>query len=215
MFRKGPGLLVIPLVLFFLGSCIGSRSDITLHRDGSGSINMEYRVSRAAESLGKQGGNEAWPPLPVGREDFERTLARTPGLRLRSFKLETGEKDLVYKVKLDFSRPEALLGFLDAPGQRARWMEGEGLALTLGTPGENPDPAFRETVAAAFEGYEYEFRFTLPGPASLRLSDGAGREREPPRDSRVSAEGNRASFSCPMAELLVLTEPLVMEIRWQ
>jgi hypothetical protein len=177
---------------------------------------MEYRVSRTAESLGKQGGNEAWPPLPVGREDFERTLARVPGLTLRSFKLETGEKDLVYTVKLDFSHPEALLGFLDATGQRARWIgEGEGLALTLGMPMESPDPAFRETLAAVFEGYEYEFRFTLPGPASLRLSDGAGREREPPRESRVSAEGNRAFFSCPMVELLALTEPLVMEIRWQ
>jgi hypothetical protein len=214
MFRKGGFLL--PLVVFVLVSCIGSRSDITLRRDGSGSVNLEYRVSRTAESLGKQGGNEAWPPLPVGREDFERTLARTPGLTLRSFKLETGEKDLLYRVKLDFSRPEALLGFLDATGQRARWIgEGEGLALTLGAPVEIPDPAFRETLAAAFGGYEYELRFTLPGPVSLRLSDGEGREREPPRDSRVSTGGNRALFSCPMAELLALTEPLVMEIRWQ
>jgi hypothetical protein len=220
MYRKSPGRIVLIAVLAmgFMNSCIGSKSDITIRRDGSGSIDLEYRISRTVEALGKQEGNEPWPTLPAGRADFERTVSRIEGLELRSFAVKNEEKDLVYAIKLDFQTPEALLRFLDAPGQGVRW-EGEGedrsLFLTLGSGRGLSDPALPRTASGAFQGYDYEFRVTLPGTASLRLTDREGRERPLPPGSRVSAEGNHAAFLCPMAELVSLEGPLVMEIRWR
>jgi hypothetical protein len=251
MYRKRPwaALLAALLIPGLLGSCAGSRSDITIRRDGSGTINLEYRISRLAESLGKQEGNEAWPPLPAAKADFERSVDRIAGLKIRSFSTKAEEKDVVHTIRMDFAHPQALLGFLDATvstavntavnalgdttggarggargevrgevrGQRVRWSGGAGggsLSLVLGGGGQTADPDLAEFSALVFEGYEYELRFTLPETVSLGFSDGEGREREPPPGSRLSAEGNRAAFTCPMAVMAALTEPLVMELRW-
>ncbi|GHV76856.1 hypothetical protein AGMMS49942_16770 [Spirochaetia bacterium] len=201
----------IALVLaaaFMLCSCVGLASEIVLRRDGSLSMSLEYRFSRELESLGKLDGNENWPPLPVGKADFERTVARIEGLSLGSFTTKTAGKDVVNQVKLDFTNLEALVRFLDASGQRASLAREGGktrLTLSFGGGGGGVDPELLALLASATEGYSLDFGLTLPHAPELR---------ERPQTGAVVLEGNRVGFSMPLAELLSGAEPVTLEILW-
>jgi hypothetical protein len=205
------------LMTLFFSSCIGVKTNITIRDNGSGTIDLEYRISRAAESLGKLDGNEGRPPLPVGKADFERTITRIDGLRLTSFSARDDEKDRVIRVKMDFSGPDALIGFLDVPGQRARLIrEGKKhrLSLTLGAGTQNQDPELMELTEAVFRGYTMELGITFPRDITLTLTDGSGREIDAPPVGNVRETGRNLWFSSPTAALLSTKEPVLMEIRW-
>ncbi|MDR1108202.1 MAG: hypothetical protein LBL19_04120 [Spirochaetaceae bacterium] len=205
------------LILLLLSSCIGVTTKITIRNNGAGTLEAEYRISRAVDSLGKLDGNEGWPPLPVGRADFERTVSRVDGLRLTSFSSREDEKDRVIRVKMDFSHPEALAGFLDASGQRARLSrEGQNhrLSLTLGGGIPHQAPELLELAETAFEGYTMELDLTLPRDMQVTVTDGNGREIGQPPAGTLRETPRNLRFSSSMAALLSSNEPVCMEILW-
>jgi hypothetical protein len=205
------------LLTGLLGSCLGVKSDISIRRNGSGSISLEYRISGDLESLGKLEGNALWPPLPVGRGDFERTAARVPGLSLDSFNVKTGGGDVVSRVKLDFADTQALLGFLDAAGQRAaltREGDRQCLSLSLGGGNRALDQDLAALVLTVCEGYSLEMNFSLPGDAEMALFDGNGRRLDAPPAGWVVAHQGGPGISVPMGRLLTSEETLRLEIRW-
>jgi hypothetical protein len=209
---------LIPLLVtaFVFSSCVGTATEIVIRRDGSGTVAMEYRISREFESLGKLDGNERWPPLPVGKADFERTAARVEGLSVRSFTTKTTGTDVINQIKLDFTSLDALVRFLDASGQGASLgREGEKNRLTLSFssfPGT--DPELLTLVSSAMEGYSLDFRLTLPVNPELRIPDGNGGLLESPPAGSAAVQGTGVSFSSPMAELLTSPRPVTLEILW-
>jgi hypothetical protein len=203
-------------------SCFGVSADISIREDGSGTIALEYRVSRMAEALGRLDGNERWQTIPVGRADFERTLARLPDMRLLSFssKQETANGgDMVNNAKLEFKNIKALLAFLDAPGKRASFVRENGtnrLSLTL-LEARSADPAgiradtdpdllalLREVSAA----YELRLSFGVAGTASLKTKPAL----VPSAD--IVSPGKKVSLTIGTGELLSLTEGLEVECVW-
>jgi hypothetical protein len=206
---------VMSLITLFFSSCIGIKTNITIRNNGTGTIDLEYRISRIAESLGKLDGNEGWPVLPVGKADFERTISRIDGLRLTSFSVRDDEKDRVIRAKMDFSRPEALIDFLDAPGQRAHLIREEKkhrLSLTLGGGTQNQDPELMELVETVFRGYAIELGITFP--RDITLTDGSGRKIDALPVGNVRETERNIRFSSPMADLLLTKEPVLMEVLW-
>jgi hypothetical protein len=204
------------MTLFF-SSCIGVKTNITIRDNGTGTIEIEYRISRVMESLGKLDGNEGWPPLPVGKADFERTITRIDGLRLNSFSARDDEKDRVIRVRMDFSTPDALTGFLDAAGQRARLIrEGKKhrLSLTLGGGTQKQDPELMELMETVFRGYTLELDLTFPRDISLTMTDGSGRKIDAPPAGNVRETGRNLRFSSSTAALLSTEEPVLMDILW-
>jgi hypothetical protein len=194
--------------------------EIVARRDGSGTIALEYRVSRELESLGKLDGNENWPVIPVGKADLERSAARIEGLSLRSFSEKAAGADLIYRAQFDFSNPEALARFLDGAGQRASLVrEGAENRLTLSfnhsAGNAGIDEELLELVGAVFEGYDLAFGITAPRPPRLRVVNRNGAPVESPPAGTALLQGNRVSFSAPMADLLSAEEPSILEIAWQ
>jgi len=129
-------LCLCAAALTLMNSCLGVSAEISIRADGSGTIALEYRVSQMLESLGRLDGNEKWPAIPVGKADFERSLARIPGLRLSSFSSKdvphlSGGRDLLTKVTLEFKNTAALLAFLDSTGSRASLVQETRNAQTV------------------------------------------------------------------------------------
>jgi hypothetical protein len=194
----------VSLCLLLLSSCVGVGADLTIRADGSGLIELEYRISRFAESLGKLDGNEGWPLVPVGRADFERTVSRVEGLKLRSFSSKDDGKDLVNTVKLEFADAKALLRFLDASGQRASLLEENGqrrLTLILSSGAERLSPEVLDVFTLVSAGYSLRLSFTVPGKGSLSLSDAEGNPVKDAPGTLVSS-GKKVSFTCPLGDLL-------------
>lgn len=190
-------------------SCVGVGMDITLNADGTGRMTVEYRVSRQLEAIGGLDGNARWPSVPVGKADFERSLERLEGLRLRSFTAREEGPDLVSRAVIEFSRLEALLPLLDYQGEGAR-LSREGdkqtLRLRLGGPagsrsagaeGPSPvDPQLLSLMEQLSQGYTVALSLSAPSAVELRLDGGTGGES--PQDLRIERGGRKAGFSVPL-----------------
>jgi hypothetical protein len=216
-----PAKSFLPLAVAFvllLNSCIGISSAITLSRDGSGTMQLIYRIPLSLESLGKLDGNEKWLTVPVGRADFERTLDRLPGMRMRSFSSKPEGKDLITRVGLEFDDIESLAGFLDATGQGVSLIREQGAVrlsfiLSGGTAGA--DPELLSLVSSLSAGYEMEFIFSAPEEAAITLYSGEGKPIDSFPGGDMTPRGKQVSFKVPMADLLSSRDGLGLEIRWQ
>jgi hypothetical protein len=202
---------------FFFFSCIGAGADIDLRQNGSGTVKLEYRIAKDLDSLGKLDGNERWPTVPVGKADFERSVNRIQGLKLRSFASKEDGKDLVTTIQLDFDKPGALAAFLDSPGQQFTIdMNAKGIrcvfpAIPPISPMENGE--FEELLTQALGGYSFSLSFTLPGAARGRWVDGEGNPLSS-GPAQLTLGGNTVSLSSPMADMVYNSGTAVLEIGW-
>jgi len=201
------GFLIL-IFLVLLNSCLGAAADIVLRADGSGSIALEYRVSPMLESIGRLDGNAHQPAIPIGKTDFERTIARIPNLSIKSFSV----KDHVTKVTLSFKDTAALLAFLDSSGTRASLTQTDGttkLRLVLTDPVTTPvDEHLLSLLKEVSAGYELGISFTTPRPATLEVI--------PPSTptKKLITKGKKVSFAIEMGELVALRDGLALEIIW-
>jgi hypothetical protein len=205
--------------LILMNSCLGVEADISLHADGSGKIALEYRVSQMLESLGRLDGNEHWPSVPVGRADFERTVARIQGLRLVSFSSKEapsvsgilGGKDLVTKVSLEFKNSDALLAYWGSTGTRTSLIQRDGksiLRLALMDPfTDTIDSDLLSLLKEISAGYEISFSLSAPQNATLSFNPSI-------TAARVVTQGKKVSFAVGMGDLLDLKDGLTVEISW-
>jgi len=198
--------------LFFL-SCVGVVSRITLNRDGSGTIQLEYRIARELESMGKLDGNEKWLPIPVGRADLERTAARIQGLSLTSYSSRQQGADTIHSAEFSFASLEALSAFFDSQGQQFL-ADKSGKRMRLAFPEQtNTDPDFKELLTDALEGYEFSFSLTVPGQADVIWLDKDGKTMYNILGSCLT-RNNSVEYTVPMGQLVFLDASQVMEVRW-
>ncbi|MDR2633116.1 MAG: hypothetical protein LBC51_05785 [Treponema sp.] len=211
------GFTLLMAAMLLLSSCIGVRADISLRPDGSGTLALEYRLSRMLEALGKLDGNERWLPVPLGKADFERTQERIPGLRLLSFASKEDDLDQYHQVKLEFSDPGVLVRFLDATGQRASLVQEQGryrLILTFTEGRVKADQDMLALLSAVSEGYELQVKVSFPAEGSLRVYDREGSSWDTLPGIRVLPQGKGVSFMAPLGAVLTHNQGLYMELGW-
>ena len=208
-------LFIIPLV-FLLSSCLGINADISLNQNGSGTITLEYRISKSLDALGRLDGNERWNTIPVGRADFERTMSRLPEMKLLSFSSREDEKDLVITVKMEFSSINGLLAFLDAGGGRSDFSgDARSGRLVLGlNEGRNQNnPALNKLIADICEPYSVKMSMSFPNEGSLNITDSQGKTAAIP-GSEIQGRGKKVSCSIPLGEVLLSSGGIKLEFSW-
>jgi hypothetical protein len=205
--------LSIASILFI--SCVGLDADIEIRANGSGTIKLGYRISRLVESMGKLDGNERWLPLPVGRADLERTVARVNGLSLSSFSSKQDENDVSIQTELEFTNLQALGAFLDASGRTSSINQANGkssLTIRFAEGGGALDPELKRLVDEVFKGYLVAIRVRTPSDPA---SSSAGTATAPSiGTATINAAARTASYSASIAELLSSTLPVVWTITW-
>jgi len=198
--------------LFFL-SCVGVVSHITLNQNGSGTLQLEYRIARELESMGKLDGNEKWLPIPAGRADLERTASRVPGLSLVSYSSREAGADTIHSAEFSFASLEALSAFFDSQSRQFLADSG-GKQITLAFPEQTDiNPDFRELLTGALEGYDFSFSLTVPGQASVIWLDKDGKSIQNIVGSCLT-RNNTVEYTVPMGQLVFLDASQTMEIRW-
>jgi len=209
--------IVLPVILI-LNSCVGISMEIQMRRNGSGRLILEYRVSRMAESLGRLDGNEAWPVIPTGRADFERTVARIPGMRLVSFSSKEEERDVVFNTTLEYDNSEALLKFLDPTGRRA--------SISTDNQSGKLDLIINEVVSSSYDadllalarqvstGYGVSISFSAERNSSLSFTNGEGRTTPAPESAQTVTSGRKTSLSIGLMDLLEIEDGLGVSFSW-
>ena len=209
--KQKAALLVFMLVIIVaITSCLGVNADIVLNSDNSGNLNLEYRISRILDSLGRLEGNEGRPPIPVGRIDFERTVNRIPGMRLLSYNSREDARDRIIRVRLQFSNIDALLKFLDAAGEKAVYTRGDSqkLTFTLNQGGRSRNPELDALVAQITQDYNINISMNIASGEINASLDTMGTGVE------LRSQGRRASSSLPLGFILLAENPLNLEFRW-
>jgi len=218
--RKGYGgkLLIILPFLFLLNSCIGLSMEIQMRRNGSGRLVLEYRVSRMAEVIGRLDGNENWPIIPVGRADFERTLARIPGMRLVSYSSSEGAQDVITNITLEYENTEALLKFIDPSGSRASLItenQSGRLGIILNEPVPSDyDEDLLKLVKQVSAGYGLSISFSAEGNSALSFTDGEGTAAQAPAAAQTVTSGRKTSLSIGIIDLLEIREGIGVSFIW-
>jgi len=213
--RKLLLLILLFSFLFLLNSCFGVNADIVLNQNGTGTITLVYRISKALDSLGRLDGNERWNTIPAGRADFERTLSRLPDMKLVSFTSGEDEKNLIFTAKMEFASLNGLLAFLDSGGGRSSFSGDAGsgrIVLALGDGTGIKDPGLDKLVAGISEGYGVTMSMTFPAGGSLALTDNGGKPLQ--AGSGFVPKGKTVSFSLPLYDVLASSTGINAEFSW-
>jgi hypothetical protein len=217
--KNGPGFLTHRNLFYFavfpllLCSCLGINMDIALNQNGSGTITLEYQISKSLDSLGRLDGNERWNTIPVGKADFERTLDRLPGMKLVSHTSREDAKNLIIIAKMEFSSIKGLIAFLDAQGRRVSFTGDANsgrMVFTLNDGTENKNAGLDKLIAGISEGYQVKMSMSFPAEGSLAVSDQRGR----PLAGELQAKGKKVSCSFSLYEVLSAANGINAEFSW-
>jgi len=200
-------IVLLCLTLVFLTSCIGIDSRLTIRENGSGTLQLIYRISQLVANLGLSSTGKSAIPLPVARSDFERSLAASGGkVRLVRFDRSENEKGITIRVELSFDSLDALAkvdAFQDAD---QRWStEGtqhtfsQVVARTLTPPLNDDSKRMLETL---FEGYEISYVLEAPQPI-----------QDAPLGT-LSADKKTLTYTTKIQDVMTTTQDLVMSARW-
>lgn len=204
------------LAALLLNSCFGANMDISLNQNGGGVISLEYRISKSLDSIGRLDGNERWNTIPVGRADFERSIARLPDIRLLSFGSKENGTDILIEAKMEFVSLNGLLAFLDASGRRAA-LSGDArsgrLLLTLSDGKKAAGEDLEKLILGISGDYSIKLGMSFPGEGSLAISDLKGAPLSPVYAG--SSKGKKVSCAFPLADVLLSPGGINVEFAWQ
>jgi len=211
-------LAFLAVVILLFNSCIGLSMDIQMNRNGSGRINLEYRLSNTLDSLGRLDGNESMPVIPVGRQDWERTVERIPGLSLVSFSRRQTEQDTIIRTVLDFSNTDALISLLTSTTDKpfiTHNSQGSSFNLIIFN---EPDTKLNENLIqltrTIFNDYHFSISFSAPGNSGLTITDGKGNTIPAPASATTTMSGRRVSLSMGIFDILNLPQGLGVRFNW-
>jgi hypothetical protein len=216
-------LLSCFMAIFLLNSCIGLSMDIDIRQDGSGRITMEYRISGMAESIGRLDGNEMWPVIPVGRADWERTVQRTPGMRLVSFSSREERQDTVFNVRLEYDNLQTLAAFFDPSGSgRASVHRADSLQqifISIIDPASSQiDPSLLSLARQVSAGYRFAVNFNIEDRQyanyEMKIRDGDGEDIQLPDGAITSLSGRKLSFSIDTSDILTYSNGIGITVNF-
>jgi hypothetical protein len=200
-------IVLLCLTLAFLTSCIGIDSKLTIRDNGSGTLQLIYRVSQLVANLGVSSTGKSVIPLPISRADFERSLASSGGkVRLARFDRSENEKDITIRAELAFASMDDLArvdAFQDA--QLKFTAEGSShsfsqLVAKTVTPPLNEDS--RKMLQTLFDGYEMTFVLEAPQPIQESTL------------GVLSADKRTLTYTGKIRDVMTTPQNLVMSARW-
>jgi hypothetical protein len=191
--------LILPaLFAAALSSCIGIQSQISLGRDGSGTVRLSYRISQFLRE-------DQGLPLPVSGEDFQRAAAAAPGLRLEALSQREDEQDVTIEARLAFDRVESLNALGDQLGLTYVVQGDSRVFRQRLNPGQPPGGISAESlklVETFFQGYEVTLELSSPVPIrSYSLG-------------QLSEDRRILRYRTTIPELLKQREDLTLEVTW-
>jgi hypothetical protein len=213
----GVKLAVVMALSLMFSACFGIKSDISVRKDGSGVIALEYRISEELLKLGTQDGNEQFPALPVGEEDYKRTIDRIEGLKLSAFSSKKEMNDIVYAVRLEYAKLSALIEFMDTQGEHFTLTEKDGetlLDIVFAPGGEVETAEIKELLPVIFGNYRFDYKMSFPQKCNVRFFDAGRNAIDKPPAGVCTIDGVSFTFSSAMSELLSVNANFVMQIRW-
>lgn len=199
--------VVTLLVLFLLSSCIGIESRIKIKNDGSGQLTLKYRVSRLITHLESEETKGNVVPLPLSREEFERTVKNIDGLELVSYSRKEDEVDIHIVAKVNFNSIEDLSAMDNRNENNFSFRSEQGNRVISqiiypGSDGEAPTMDSLEMIETFFSGYN--LTFIVETPAEINKYN----------LGELSADKRSVTYQISIPEILGDNDKKIFEVTW-
>ncbi|MCL2764853.1 MAG: hypothetical protein FWD40_06185 [Treponema sp.] len=207
----------VTALVFIFSSCIGMAIDIQMSRDGSGRVLFEYQMSHILAGLGALDGNQSMPPIPAGREDWQRTIQRIPGLRLVSYSSRETSQGTIMNVTLDYDNEKALSQLLDPSGQRISIKRDERSGefdLLVFNEASSFDENMMLLAHSFLEGYDFSISFSAPSNSTMIINDSNNNAILNPASAVITEHGRKTSLKMSMQDVLALKNGLRIKFVW-
>ncbi|MDR0409488.1 MAG: hypothetical protein LBH18_03725 [Spirochaetaceae bacterium] len=220
-FTRAGGCLALASVfaLTLLTACLGLKTEIDIKRNGSGTINMEYRIANEFFSMSTRSGNENSPPLSIGKKDFEQTFDRIKGMKMTSYSEKEDGDNRLFAIKAKFDNLEALAAFLDSQGRLAvverQSQNGKNLfSISFDMDSKDVDPDLAPILPMIFEDYYMDFKIKFPSNCEVSYMNAEGEPLPdlPYGETTVSAKS--VDFYSSMSDLFTAGSTSMMTISW-
>jgi len=198
---------VCALALVVLSSCVGIDSDLSVRENGSGTLDLTYRVSQLIVNLGNPTDGKSVVPLPLSRSDFERSVQATQGkVRLTRFDRSEDQKDITIRAGLAFDSLDAL-SQMDAFQNAQIRLGADGGAHTFSeliakAPPEPLTDDSLKMVDAFFGGYDLTFRIEAPKPITTNNL------------GTLSADKRVLTYKTTIGDIVRTKNDIVLSMSW-
>lgn len=208
--KKVTGMLVAVLLPLLIASCMGIDASAKIDAKGAGTISLEYQISKEFSQLGSLESTSALP-LPLSREDIEKSLSGMPGVALKSYaKSEKGDNTII-SFALSFDSPTNLANYLDPRGKLVQYRQDNGIShFTIQFGNEIPaiDPQMKASIAEELAPYRFSFSLECPNAApQIAVTNGDF--------LKVSTSGKKSSVESSMSDLITANLPPEIDISWK
>jgi hypothetical protein len=204
--RWGAVMCVLLGALIALTGCVDVQTAIHFDGPQSGTLRLSYQLDQRAYDLGTFGSQAEARAVPVSRADFERTAAQYEGVRLQSYRSNRAEDTVRVEAELAFSSLDALEGLYARGTDTLQLEERDGGYV------------FRQQLSAGSktEPSERAKRFVEEylGSRTLTVSVSAWTAIREATPGEVAADGETASVSFSLSEVVQSSEPLSWTVRW-
>jgi hypothetical protein len=192
-----------------LSSCVGMDTKVEISSDGSGTVVAEYKISEELAAFGELEANKELLPIPLSREDVEKSLAGSRGLVLKSWSSKKSGSDLIISTAIAFKDLDALMFYLDPSGTLATHNSGSAaqeIRFSLGDRMPTLEPDMRVLAEQAFEPYAFRFSIQLPkAPLYAKSEHPAITKRQ---------DGNTVHFEGRMKDIISTDTAPSMILSW-
>ncbi|MFQ3619734.1 MAG: hypothetical protein SNJ78_02205 [Spirochaetales bacterium] len=204
--KQGISLCLLIGSTFFLSSCLDIETRIQFASEESGRLQLEYTLSSILIQMRTTSAPDLLVPLPISREDFQKSVLAVPGLNLRSYDRKDFPEKSTILASLDFSTVSDLNAFFggDKPVFTKGIERGERYLEVLIAPGSpnGLDPKTKEFLNAFFPTYSLRFHLTFPTPVKRTSLN------------KAQIEGNTTRLEIPLLEALDSLDPYKWRIFW-
>ena len=201
---RGALALVAAVLIFGLTSCISIESRFVFDADGSGELQLRYRLDDALARLGVASDSEALP-LPLSEAEFRAAAAAIDGMELASYRRVDYAEHAEVVAVLQFDRVERVAELASFAPLQPR-LEGDDPAvfeLAISPGGDQPlDRQAMHFLGTLFGDHTVSFVVVAPRP--IRDSSAGTLEED----------GSRVSLAIPLADYAADVEPRVLRVRW-
>jgi hypothetical protein len=190
-------------MLLSLASCLGIDASLTLNDNGSGKLVYQYRVLKMFIGLKKTDGGPDKPevPLPVSRQDLEKTIAKAKGLTSSGVEQTETDADIRFDNVAALNKSGL---FDDFPIALSREGGQTSLTVLLSDAREPLDATTLGVYDALFAGYGLVLKITVPREIVSPAPGGGS----------FSADKKTLTYALGLIDYLKLTAKTQLRVSW-